>query len=387
MCSPTHHGQNLIPIVQLVLDLGNHLPGITSSKLVIRCPVGCLRLYYEPNQKEKFRTMKASVIVPAYNSEKTLPDCLQAVRQSGYSDYELVVVDDGSTDGTERIAKQFADRVIRHEKNISRIEARNSGIKAALGDILIFIDSDVVIQPQSLEIIVDFFENHPAINVVTGLLSKTHPNDDFFSQYKNLYMNYIFSRLPDRVSFLFGSVFAARREVIENMVKGFDKGEDTAMGQELVRRGESIAFIRKLEVIHLKKYSFLSWLKNDFEIPFNWIRIFLFYDGWKQLGKKKVGFAHSPKEQLMSVILAPVIVVLAASSFLLPASGFFALSLAFLWLLLNSSFISFLFREKGLLFGMTSIAVTFIDHLVMFAGIISGTLQSAVRWLAKGTVA
>ena len=143
-----------------------------------------------------------SVIVPAYNSEKSLKPCLEAVRNSAYKDYELIVVDCGSRDGTSFIAKKYADKVIVHHKNPGRLKVRYSGIMASSGEAIVNVDSDVIVKPDTFTKINDYLSEYQKTDAVTGSLSKEHPHADFFSQYKNLYMNYIFSKLPERVTFL-----------------------------------------------------------------------------------------------------------------------------------------------------------------------------------------
>jgi O-antigen biosynthesis protein len=88
------------------------------------------------------RYPKVSVVVASYNGGRTLKDCLESLRHLNYPDYEVILVDDGSTDDTPAIAKQFpAVRNIRHE-NRGLSVARNTGIAAATGEIVAFTDSD-----------------------------------------------------------------------------------------------------------------------------------------------------------------------------------------------------------------------------------------------------
>jgi len=146
--------------------------------------------------------------------------------------------------------------------------ARNAGIETAQGDIIVLTDSDNVLMPDTLQRIEAFFSANSHISALTGLISKEHPNKDFFSQYKNLYMNYVFNKLPERVTFLHGSICAIRR----NFVPFGDpqiKTDDAERGQKLYNSGKEIAFLNTLEVIHLKKYNFLSLFRNDFLVPFD----------------------------------------------------------------------------------------------------------------------
>ena len=323
--------------------------------------------------------MFLSVIVPAYNSERTLERCLGAIWDSDHKHYELLVVNDASRDATASIAGKYADRVVSHAKNLGPDAARYSGIRAARGEVFVHIDSDVVVCPGTLSKIDAYFSSHPDVDALTGRLSKEHPHRDFFSQYKNLYMHYIFGKLPERVSFLYGSIYAVRKEATELFVLDHRTEEDTERGQRLAMAGKKIAFLRGLEVVHLKKYDFVSWVKNDFRVPFNWAGIFLKYQGWKRLGKNQTGFAHAPKNQLVSVVLAPGILLLGIASLYLGSAPTLSAALAAVWLWLNLDFHRFLAREKGPIFGLAALFVTFLDHLVMASGILLGIMAFNIR--------
>jgi len=328
--------------------------------------------------------MSLSIIVPTYNSEKTLKSCLTGIRNSHDKDYEVIVVDDGSVDeGTSLIAKEYADNVIEHRDNLGRSHARNTGVKHTQGDILLFIDSDVVIRPDTITKIKDYFHSHPEIDAVSGLLSTEHPHQNFFSQYKNLYMNYIFSKLPERVNFLYGSCHAVRRDALVPYGTDVKIADDTELGQRLVRRGSQIAFLRDLDVVHLKEYSFKSFVINDFRIPFDWANIFIRYRGWKQLNQNKTGYLHSPQEQLVSVVLAPVILLLSLVSFVFHSVWIPTAMLGVLWYVLNHRFFVFMSKERGVTFGILSVFVTFFDHQVMALGIGAGLLAALFRKIRR----
>jgi glycosyltransferase involved in cell wall biosynthesis len=314
-----------------------------------------------------------SVAVPTYNSRRSIKECLESIRNSGYKEYEVIVVDCNSIDQTIAIAQPYADRVIKLA-NGGRVAARQAGINAARGEIVVNVDSDVLIQSDTLSKINAYFDNHEDVDAVTGLLSKDCPDSHFFSQYKNLYMHYIFRRLPQRVTFIYGSIYAVRKEVLAAFGPLVNIADDTAFGQQLVSCGKQIAFLPELEVVHLKKYDIVSFFKNDFCIPFDWAHIFIRYKGWKELLSKKTGYAHSSKGQLASVVLAQLILagggpaIFLKVSFALPVISF----LFFIWFILNLDFIIFLKRERGIIFAFSSFIVTFFDHLVMGFGIICG---------------
>ena len=96
-----------------------------------------------------------SVVVPVFNTEKWLPDCLNSLARQTHPRFEVILVDDGSTDGSGKICDDFAvsdwrTRVI-HEENRGLSAARNAGALAATGEYLLFLDSDDYIDADTVE--------------------------------------------------------------------------------------------------------------------------------------------------------------------------------------------------------------------------------------------
>lgn len=98
-----------------------------------------------------------SVIVPVYNVEPYLAECLDSVMAQSYKHIEIIVVDDGSTDNSGQLCDQYAERDPRikvvHKKNGGLSEARNLGIDRARGEYIAFVDSDDVISPNFLQVL------------------------------------------------------------------------------------------------------------------------------------------------------------------------------------------------------------------------------------------
>jgi len=331
-------------------------------------------------------TPSISVIVRAYNAGETLEQCLCAIKRSSYKDYELIVVDDGSTDTTERIAKRYADKVIVLPKNIGAAHAGNVALQAARGDIIVNVDSDVVVAPDTLNIIGSYLSGHPEADAITGRLSKCHPHNGFFSQYKNLYMNYIFGRLHEKIDFLYGSIFAVRKRALQLIDAGFAYGEDTYFGMKIVQRGREIRFLKDLEVVHLKEYDLLSFVKNDFLVPFYWARLIILRGGWRQLFKNGVGFAHASRVQIISVLLAPAILIISLLDLFGCLQAHLILPLVLIWFLLNFNFFKFLAKEKNSSFSIGALLITFFDNVIMFSGIVSGFATAPFSGLKGGAV-
>ena len=108
-----------------------------------------------------------SVIIPAYNAERFIPQAIQSVLEQTYQSYEIIVVDDGSTDKTKDILKEFEDKVCCiYQENQGPSAARNAGIKISQGRYICFLDADDIWTPDKLEVQVEFLECHPDISLV-----------------------------------------------------------------------------------------------------------------------------------------------------------------------------------------------------------------------------
>ncbi|MCK4529078.1 glycosyltransferase, partial [candidate division WOR-3 bacterium] len=107
---------------------------------------------------------KVSVIIPTYNRVHLIGRAIQSVLEQSYQDFEIIVVDDASTDNTGEVVRSLKDeriRYIRHEKNKGAAAARNTGIKVARGEYIAFQDSDDEWLPEKLEKQMKAFDNAP----------------------------------------------------------------------------------------------------------------------------------------------------------------------------------------------------------------------------------
>lgn len=110
--------------------------------------------------------MKVSIIVPVYNVEKYVYDCIKSIVNQTYKDIEIILVNDGSTDSSGKICddwKQNDSRIkVIHKENGGISEARNSGIDIAIGDIYVFVDSDDLICNDMIETLVFYQQKYDA---------------------------------------------------------------------------------------------------------------------------------------------------------------------------------------------------------------------------------
>lgn len=110
-----------------------------------------------------------SIIVPNYNGEMFLADTIESVIHQNYDGWELIIVDDGSTDKSEKVVKKYLSTKIHFIKRPSSVKkggnaCRNLGIKSAKGKYLIFLDSDDLLAPYCLEQRMKYMEQHPELD-------------------------------------------------------------------------------------------------------------------------------------------------------------------------------------------------------------------------------
>lgn len=125
-----------------------------------------------------------SIIVPVYKAEQYLPDCIDSILSQTFSDFEVILVDDGSPDNCLAICREYAARDSRvsviHQENQGQAAARNHGLSQARGQWVCFVDSDDLIHPQMVELLY-----HAAVDGGTGIsmcrmLEAAVPPGDFF---------------------------------------------------------------------------------------------------------------------------------------------------------------------------------------------------------------
>jgi len=104
-------------------------------------------------------TGKISVIIPTYNSREYICEAIESVLRQSYKNYEIIVIDDGSTDDTVRLldSKYRGLRIV-SQKNAGLATARNTGLKLAKGDYIQFLDADDTILPGKFEETITYFE-------------------------------------------------------------------------------------------------------------------------------------------------------------------------------------------------------------------------------------
>lgn len=124
-----------------------------------------------------------SIIIPVYNALPTLAHCIESILTQTYSDFELLLINDGSTDNSGSICNDYAARDTRvraiHQKNMGASLARRNGIDASQGDYLTFVDADDFLEPQYLELLADALLRYPEAKIAACGVVKHRKGDRY----------------------------------------------------------------------------------------------------------------------------------------------------------------------------------------------------------------
>lgn len=225
-----------------------------------------------------------SVIVVNYNGGKYIKGCLTAVLASNYSDFELVVVDDGSTDNSCKIVQEYKQKkqvkLIKLEQNNGASVARNSGVKKTKGEILFFLDIDTQVKRNCLQMTSKAFARDKKLGAGQAKLvlqetGKIETVGHFLSPFGFPYEINHPKKLKDNQIFGGRSAALAVRRNVFTQIGGFDEdyliyGEDTDLCWRTWMKGYEVKYLPEAEVTHFSKS---SMSKNT--------RVRMFYEGTK----------------------------------------------------------------------------------------------------------
>ncbi len=278
-----------------------------------------------------------SAIVPATNAPPTLAECLEAIRAADEPPEELIVVEEGG----------------------GPADARNRGAVGAAGDVLVFVDADVVVHGDAFVRIRRAFDADPSLGALFGSYDD-HPADPgTVSAFRNLLHHHVHQQGEAEASTFWAGLGAVRRESFD-AVGGFDAArypvpsvEDIDLGTRLAAAGCRIVLDPYVQGTHLKAWSLRGMVESDFwhrGVP--WVELLLRHrTGSSALN---LGWRHR---------LSAVASLVAAGALL---RGRFRTALAALGVLvaLNRSFYELLARRRGRLEAVVGVGLHALHHIV-----------------------
>jgi glycosyltransferase involved in cell wall biosynthesis/MoaA/NifB/PqqE/SkfB family radical SAM enzyme len=214
----------------------------------------------------------SSILIPAYNCAAALPACLDSILEQTAQPLEIIVIDDGSTDETAKVAEKFDGiRLIRRTERGGAGAARASGVREARGDIVVFIDSDCIAPIDWLEKITACFDENPEYGAVGGMYRHCHAKSliSIFGKFEEEYLHHNFALTPHQ-STLTGGNMAVRRSVWNEARSGRElihfqqvaSSEDTVVANE-IRAVSTTYFTTDIYVSHLPKDDFRGFFRRN----------------------------------------------------------------------------------------------------------------------------
>ena len=311
---------------------------------------------------------KVSVIIPVFNNIEYLCKCLISLKESIYSNFEVIVVDDASTlDIKTRLSDDI--KYYRLDTKSGPAAARNLGASHAKGEILMFLDSDILVRPDIISKVVSKFNTNPEISAIFGSYDSDPASKDYLSQYKNLVHHFVHQNGNKDASTFWAGCGAIKNKVFSE-IGGFDEDkfksssiEDIELGYRLKSNGYKILLDKTLQVKHLKKWSIKNYLSAEiFRRAVPWSRLII-----------ETGNFHSDLNLKISDRISAFIVWFILLITTLFIVGLFIngiklifielsilLFLSILFLVLNYKFYKFLLVNRGFLFLIESIPIHFL---------------------------
>ena len=179
-----------------------------------------------------------SIILPAYNSSKTLRRAILSVQNQIFNDWELIIVNDGSTDNTQEISELYAKQDIRinviNQKNKGRSLARNAGLKIVKGKYITFLDSDDIYLPNTLQDLVNNNLKYNSDLIIGGICYNKRKKHIFKNEYlegKNA-IKYLFLLIKNKITFNSVCNKLFKKDIIQRNNLSFSSNME--MGEDMV---------------------------------------------------------------------------------------------------------------------------------------------------------
>jgi len=318
--------------------------------------------------------LNASVIIPNYNRSRDVIKCVNSIQASTCPPKEIIVVDDCSTDDSVSQLRKLDIVVLENDENKGQGAGRNSGARIAAGEVLVFVDSDVVVYPDAIEKLMNRFEGDKTLSAVVGVPDKSSECHNLATTHFVMRVFHNYMKLPDYITNTNGTFLGVRREKFlgsggfNEQVSGI---EDSEFGLDISRQNGKVLLDKTILVQHNKCISFAGLIKNDMARTVDRV-LYLFRRKLLKAAVKEKRFISTPMSQIVSALIAPL-------NFILPSlilfSPLFLLPTAVLWVVfcaLNFDYLAFVKKDKGLMMAVRILLLLMVDmlfvHIALWAG-------------------
>ncbi len=272
------------------------------------------------------------MVIPAFDAEATLGSCLDSLRKQTLKPFQIILVDDCSTDRTASIASEAGIEILSFSGRGGPAIARNAGAERAEGDIILFLDADVVVPADLIEKISGCFLSDSSTVAVQTVYSPYCPAFDLVSRYQNFYYYHSLTRIRGNSTATFATWCAAVKRDLFIEIGGFNTSipeptvEDEELGYEIADRGMKIALARNIQVTHLASYTIPQFVRRRFRMAKAQAK-----SGWRsireRLLKRYINLRETGTHHSRWVVLSILLVMGAGSAIAaLPVGAIFGLS-------------------------------------------------------------
>jgi glycosyltransferase involved in cell wall biosynthesis len=315
-----------------------------------------------------------SVIIPNYNGGTTLRKCLEAAFSSRHSKFEVIVVDDCSTDNSLEIIKRFPCKLVRLDRRSGASRARNTGAAHSSGKILFFTDVDCVLQEDTLAEAVKSLAEHENA-VIGGTYTKIPFDDGFFSTFQSIFVHYFETkkREPDYIA---THAMVIERELFTKS-GGFQEDflpilEDVEFSHRLRRSGCRLIMNPHIVVRHIFNFTLMRSLRNGF-------RKSLFWTQYSMRNRDVFSDSGTASRELKINVASFLAGALTLLFLLFFGKGFLFSLLLFIFILnlwSNRGLINAFYRGKGFPFTLGAVMYyTMLYPLAVGSGALAGTTR------------
>lgn len=308
-----------------------------------------------------------SIVIPTYNAERFMPALLGSIFNSAVENMEVIIVDDCSKDNTVQIAQKYPVRVIELDKNSGPARARNIAVDEAKGDIIFFLDSDVIVKEGSIKEVERYFRENPNAKCVIGICETEPLNKGFVPKYMAMFeFIHLIGTKDNKVSVFAPRCGAIKKDFFKE-IGGYDetyKGADVE-DFELARRINKVDCIilnQKIMVRH-QFANFKQAVRNYFKRAVMWVHLFFKEKRLDNAGPTATSNGIAAICAFLSLSLLPFVLFL-------PTAKYMFLFLVLIFFLSNMKWWNFMRKEAGLLFAVKSLFLNYLLGIdIMLAAI------------------
>ena len=310
---------------------------------------------------------RLSVVIPNHNGGAFVETCLKALFSVRHQPFEVIVVDDCSTDNSVEIISRFPCRLIRFERQEGASKARNAGARNSVGDALFFIDVDCVVQDDTILHAISAYEKNRD-KVIGGSYTPIAFDDTFFSNVQSIFINYseLRNSEPDYIA---AHAMVIGRDIFMKS-GGFPENfapiiEDVEFSHRLKRSGQQLVMHRSILVRHIFNYDLEKSLKNA-------VRKSKYWTAYSIGNRDLTANSGTASIELKVTVFCACLLWFLFLCFNYSPNAFYAAGMSIVFafdIAVSRSLIRAFFREKGRAFGIkAALYYTVIYPLAVAAG-------------------